>query len=106
MGFVLGLPKISREVDMVCVVIDKFTKMAHFIPCKSNHDASYIVNIFFKEVGRVHGLHMKIVTNRDTKFIGHFCRTLWKKLSTHLDFSSAYHPRTDGQTKVVNSVDT
>ena len=42
------------------------------------------------------------MSDRDTKFVGHFWRALWKTLGTNLNFSSAYHPKTDGQTKVVN----
>jgi hypothetical protein len=76
--------------------------MAHFIPCQKTSDVTHIVNLFFKEVIRLHGLPTSIVLDRDTKFIGHFWRTLWKKLGTNFSFSLSYHPQMDGQTKVVN----
>jgi hypothetical protein len=51
---------------------------------------------------RLHGLPRSIVLNKDTKFVGHFWRTLWKNLGTDFSFSSTYHPQTNGYTEVVN----
>ncbi|RDX95749.1 hypothetical protein CR513_21692, partial [Mucuna pruriens] len=92
----LGLPESKNGRDSIFVVVDRFSTMAHFIPCHKVDDACVVVNLFFKEVVRLHGFPKTIVFDKDSMFLNHIGRTLTSKLGTKILFSTTYHPQTNG----------
>jgi hypothetical protein len=88
MDFVLGLPCTLRKHDSIFVVVDRFSKMAHFIRYSKTSDTSKIAKLPSCLIG--------------TLFVSYFWKTLWHLVGTKLKFFAAYHPQTNGETKVVN----
>ena len=91
MEFIIGLPKSKKQDDYIFVVIDKLSKESHFIPVKSTYKAMHIVDIFLKDIFRLHGIRKGIISHRDVKFTRKFWRYLFSRLETRLNFSTAYH---------------
>lgn len=84
------------------VVVDRLSKYSHFLLLKHPYTAKSVAELFVREVVRLHGIPMTIISDRDPIFVSHFWLELFKLQGTQLNMSSAYHPEMDGQTEVTN----
>ena len=101
MDLIVNLPR-SQTYDSIFVVVDRFSKMAHFIPTRVQATAPDLAQLFFDNIVRLHGFPRSIVSDRDPRFLSHFWRELFALTETTLRFSTANHPQTDGQTERTN----
>ncbi|WVZ75690.1 hypothetical protein U9M48_023725 [Paspalum notatum var. saurae] len=99
MDFIVGLPRTPRGNDSIWVIVDRLTKLAHFIPVKATHNAPRLAELYIQNVLRFHGVPISIVSDRGPQFTARFWKSLHEALGTKLDYSTAYHPQTDGQTE-------
>ncbi|KAA0061618.1 ty3-gypsy retrotransposon protein [Cucumis melo var. makuwa] len=104
MDFITGLPRTLRGFTVIWVVVDRLTKSAHFVPGKSTYTASKWAQLYMSEIVRLHGVPVSIVSDRDARFTSKFWKGLQTAMGTRLDFSTAFHPQTDGQTERMNQV--
>ncbi len=103
MDFMVSLPP-SRGFDAMMVVVDQFSKMAHFIPTKDESTTQETSRLFFTHIFKHHGLPKDIVSNREPKFTSKFWQALWKRMGSKLKMNTSFHPETVGQTERVNLV--
>jgi hypothetical protein len=104
MDFIVGLPCTPAGYDSIWVIVDRLTKVAHFIPMRTNYTGAKLAELYMTRIVCLHGVPKKIVFDRGSQFTSRFWKKLHESLDTQLNFSSAYHPQTDGQTERTNQV--
>ena len=99
MDFVVGLPHCKNGYDAIWVIVDRLTKSAHFLPMKNSDSIEKLAELYVKEIVRLHGTPVSIVSDRDPRFTSRFWPSLQRALGTRLHFSTTFHPQTDGQSE-------
>ena len=99
MDFVSGLPRISSGYDAIWVIVNRLTKTAHFLPIKKTYSTDRLAKLYVNRIVCLHGVPLSIVSDRGATFTSVFWRELHKAMGTRLDFSTAFHPQTDGQSE-------
>ncbi|GJU54496.1 putative reverse transcriptase domain-containing protein [Tanacetum coccineum] len=99
MDFVTKLPKTLIGHDAIWVIINRLTKLAHFIPIRATDSMETLTRLYIKEIVSRHGVPISIISDRDSHFTSRFWQSLQNALGTQLDMSTAYHPETDGQSE-------
>ncbi|KAL4335666.1 hypothetical protein GQ457_07G004010 [Hibiscus cannabinus] len=104
MDFVTGLPMKPLKNDSVWVIVDQFTKCAHFLPVHTTYTYDKLAELYIREIVRLHGVPKSIVSDRDPKFTSRFWESLHTALGSRLNFSTSYRPQTDGQSERIIQV--
>ena len=92
MDFVVGLPLTGKKHDSVWVVVDGLTKSAHFLPVRTDYSLDKLAELYIKEIVRLHGILVSIISDRDPRFTSRFWGKLQEALGTRRNFSTAFHP--------------
>jgi hypothetical protein len=96
MDFIVGFPRTQLGYDSIWVIVDRLTKVAHFILVKTTYPEPQLAELYMSRLVCLHGVPKKIVFDRETQFTSKFWDRLHETLDTQLRFSSASHPQTDG----------
>lgn len=102
MDFVTGLP-MSDGKDAILVVVDRLTKMRHFVATTIEASAETVADLYVNNVYRLHGFPSTVVSDRGPQFAALFWKTLCERLGADRLLSTAFHPETDGQTEISNA---
>ena len=101
--FVVGMP-VQQNCDTILTVVDKATKMCHFIACSERISAKEVAQLYWQHVGRLHGIPSVLISDRDVRFTSRFWRELWRVLGTDLRMGSGFHPESSGQVEKFNQL--
>ena len=97
MDFISGFPLTQRKHDAVSVIVDRLTKSAHFLPIRQDYSMDRLMELYVSEIFILHRIPLSIVSDCDPRFTSRFWKELQSAFGTRLNFSTTFHPQTDGQ---------
>src|SRR4051812_28158518 len=104
MDFITGFPKTQKGNDAIFVIIDRLSKVAHFLPVRESITASQLADLYISRIVSLHGVPLEINSDRGSLFTSRLWQSFENALGTHLSFSTAFHPQSSGQVERVNQI--
>ena len=92
MDFVTHLPRTQGRNDVVWVIVDRLTKSAHFLAVRMTFTLEEFFQLYIREIVRLHGVPISIVSDRDPRFTTHFWKSYRKAMGTQLTMTTTFHP--------------
>ena len=99
MEFVIHLPRTQQRHDAIWMIVDRLTKSAHFLAVRMTFSLEIFLRLYIREIVRLYGVPVSIVSDRDPRFTTHFWKSFQKAMGTRLTMSINFHPQTDGQSE-------
>src|SRR3954463_14219025 len=104
MDFITGFPKSQKGNYVIFIVIDRLSKVAHFLPVRESITASQLADLYVFRIVSLHGVPLEINSDRGSLFTSRFWESVQNAMGTHLSFSTTYHPQSSGQGERVNQI--
>jgi len=102
MDFIVGLPQSPKGHDSIWVIVDRLTKVAHFIAMRTTYRTEKLIDLYVDNILKLYEAPVSIVSDRGTQYVSKFWKSLHKAIRTKLDYSTTYHPQMNGQKERVN----
>lgn len=94
--FIVSLPHSPKGYNFIWVIMDRMTKVAHFLSVKTSYGVAKYAQLYLEEILRLHGAPLSIILNRGSQFTSCFWEAFQEALGTRVDLSSTFHPQIDG----------
>ena len=104
MDFIVGLPRTSAGYDAIWVIVNRLTKVVHFILVKTTYKGSQLAKLYMSRIESLHGVPRKIILDRGSQFTPRFWKSFHESADDKLNFSTAYHPQTERTNQVLEDM--